>query len=617
MSIDKFKNLQPVNHKFDVTDIEYVNKLNNLQSRQPKRQIWAAVGTIAAAVVIVLAVGLWALIGRGIRGTTTNDPIISPPANESESFEITSDMQQRFNEMYSKLHLYALPIFKKGENPTQKAFSDYVYYITTDAKSDWIITASELNDLYFDTFGVKSSFTTGINYDGPYTVNVSLTGTELLSFTRSTLKDGTPIITLTYGEPDASVTTLSYVPISDFEPDYFIEHTAEHTVFIKKTEKPLEEESVYKVTGALADEFLSIVRESTANKDSGICYCTPTYTIVFNRIEYHVVMGGDEYVAHIVYTTGLEGTVNNKLSDTEYERLETVLAESITDKNFVEKKAVEYSPNDSEVKIVVEEVCEKYKAGTYTITGDDAKTLIRLIDEKSYVYDQMTLITGVSLQIGERYYSLNTGNQPFIQNRCGHYPLQNDTQIIPLIEKHLDAPIKTKIEDAFQTIAKKYLFDTMRDFERGTLPGLDMKDYISLYRKSLGKELLSHEAPNGWIVYGYPVEEYYTYMNELFGGYQPIEKITPISEVTGPKYYDIEAIKLDDGSLFVPIELSGGLDFVHNLVNATEGVYNGQKTVTIEYECDYGNARIQKHSVTYTTDDGINPKHFIEHKTIA
>ncbi len=435
MNFDKFKSVLPKRADITTDDKEYIEHLNNLKDPRPKRHTLEIISTIAAAILIVLAVGLWAIIGRGIRGT---EPVPTPPATEGENIKITNEMQQQFNMMYHKLCLFALPIFKKGENPSQKAVSDYVYYLETDAKSDWIITASELNDLYFDTFGVKSSFTSGINYDEPYSINVSLVERKLLSFSRSTLKDGTPLITLTCGEPDVSVTTLSYVATGDFEPDYFIEHTSEQTVLIKKTEKPLEEESVYKVKGALADELLDIVSESTADRDSGICYCTPTYTIVFNEIEYRVVMGGDKHVAHIVYTSGLDGTVNNILTESEYQRLEKALKESITDKNFVEKKAIEYSPKDTEVKIVVEEFCEKYQAGTYTVTGDDAKVLIKLIDEKSYVYEQKQLITGVSLQIGERYYTLNTESEPFIQNACGRYPLDNDTQIIPLIEKYLD-----------------------------------------------------------------------------------------------------------------------------------------------------------------------------------
>ena len=76
MKLDRFKELKPTEHQFDVTDSEYVKKLNTLSKRKNKTQVLSIVGTIAAAVAIVLVVGIWAIIGRGVRGN--NVPATSP-----------------------------------------------------------------------------------------------------------------------------------------------------------------------------------------------------------------------------------------------------------------------------------------------------------------------------------------------------------------------------------------------------------------------------------------------------------------------------------------------------------------------------------------------------------
>ncbi len=624
MKFDNLKNIKPKNIKVDTADENYVNYLCSLPQDKPKKQIWTAVGTAAAAVIIILGVSFWAIIGRGIRGThQVHEEFLTPAATNSESVEITDEMQEQFDLMMHQSHYFALPVFKRGELPSQKAILDYIYYIKTPAKSDWIITPSELNDITFDLFGVKSNFTSGTSYDSPYTINVSYAGQQLFSFIRSKLDDGTPIITLTYGEDDTSVTTLSYVPKSDFEPDYFIEHTIENTVYVKKTEKPFEEESIYKVKGDLADELLDIVRVASKSKDSDICYCAPTYKIGFNGIEYKVVTGGDKYKSHIVYKSGLEGTINHTLTDIEYQRLEKALEKCIVDKNFTEKKTLKYKTKDSEVKVSVDSDCEKYKEGIYTINGDDAKTLIRLLEEKSYVYDQAELATGVSIQIGKKQYTLNTDDMPFIQNSCGRYPLTDDTEIIPLIEKYIKPQFKNVIESEFQSLATKYCFEKMYDFDRGTIPDYYVAKYYiaAYYRQNQSKDTLDmYEGAEHRLIYGYPTDIYNKYMTELFGKSNLPDNVTLLKDVPWPKYNTIGIVKADDGSLFVPIETEGGLDYTYYFDSATEGKYNGQKTVTIEYRVTYGDiltdGGTQKRSVTYTTDDGINPKHFIEHKTI-
>ncbi len=69
MKLNNLKNIKPKNIKLENADTNYADYLYSLPQTKSKKQVWAVVGTIAAAVVMVLAVSLWAIIGRGVRGT--------------------------------------------------------------------------------------------------------------------------------------------------------------------------------------------------------------------------------------------------------------------------------------------------------------------------------------------------------------------------------------------------------------------------------------------------------------------------------------------------------------------------------------------------------------------
>lgn len=451
MNFDKFKKVLPKNAQIDSKDTEYLQHLNGL--KEPKQSnIWAMVGTVAAAVAIVSVVALWALIGRGIRGTQVPHEQLLYPAGEV-SVELTDDMQQKFDMMYHNSRLFALPIFKEGESISQKAFSDYVYYIETDAKSDWIITASELNDLYFDTFGQKSEFTSGINYDEPYTVNVSLVGQKLLSFTRSFLPEETQKITLTYGEPDVSVTTLTYIAKvgSDFEPEYFIEHTTLNTVILKKSKDDNTAADLYKISEKLADELLDFVRDATDTKDRSVCYCVPTHTIVFNDVEYKVVLGS-KLTSHIVYTDARDATTNHKLTEAEFNKLKGLLDQCITDKNFIKTQKISYTPSADKVTVTVDSFTGNYKQGTHTITGDDAKALITALETKSYTGLGGLQGMTAELKINERTYSLYIDDDFInIENSCGGLQLSRDDDIAKIVEKYIKNPEDSSVGTIIET----------------------------------------------------------------------------------------------------------------------------------------------------------------------
>ena len=83
MNFDKFKNIDPKACEFDNVDEKYAESLISLTPRK-KTKLVPVITTVAAAVVIVFAVTVWALIGRGIRNANTDDPIIASPADSDD-----------------------------------------------------------------------------------------------------------------------------------------------------------------------------------------------------------------------------------------------------------------------------------------------------------------------------------------------------------------------------------------------------------------------------------------------------------------------------------------------------------------------------------------------------
>jgi len=173
------------------------------------------------------------------------------------------------------------------------------------------------------------------------------------------------------------------------------------------------------------------------------------------------------------------------------------------------------------------------------------------------------------------------------------------------------------VESEFQSIAKEYCFEQMYDFERGTLPDFSVaKYYIArIYCDRQKTSLDLHKGKNDRQVLGYPVDSYKAYMDDIFGGYELPDSVTPVGEITGPKYYDIGLVKAEDGTLFVPIENEGGGVYYYEFKSFAEGEYNGKKTITVTYDlCNappYEEGKTT-YAVTYTTTDGIHPDKIIE-----
>lgn len=118
MNFDKFKSVRPsvkstknVLDKISDKDEKYIEKLAKIQYKKSNsRKIIQIVSTTAAAVMLVTAFSLWALLGRGIRGT------YNPPAGSPSS------MGSVYNATFQVVGEYIL----EGLDQYQKFFDDYV-----------------------------------------------------------------------------------------------------------------------------------------------------------------------------------------------------------------------------------------------------------------------------------------------------------------------------------------------------------------------------------------------------------------------------------------------------------------------------------------------------------
>lgn len=434
MKLSNLKNIKPKSIKIDNADRSYADYIYNLPDDKPKKQVWAVVGTVAAAILIVLAVSLWAIIGRGVRGTDADTPII--PADEN--VEVTEEMQAQFEAMFGKYSLHSFPSFERGVLPSKEALLEFLDHEQSPYLSDFKLTAEEFNAFVFDWFGTEPGYEVNIEYDLGKVITVDYFPPKLLSFTRSFVDDGTKIVTLTYGDIDNWVVTLSYVPISDFEPDYFIENTTLNTIFLHKTDKENMRVSVYKVSGELATQILDAKRYLKHSETN--CKCIPDYRVYDGTLRYDFMLDGvmphtTRYDAHTC-----------QLTQDEQSRFKELFEKCETDENFVETKELEYIPSATEVTVTVPEGHKEYKSGTYTIKGDDAKALITALETKSYTgLNGLEAAGMIELKINERTYYLYIGDDKIhIENACGGISLDPDDEIIKIMEKYIE---KSEIPD--------------------------------------------------------------------------------------------------------------------------------------------------------------------------
>ncbi len=231
MSIDKFKNLKPVKHKFNIDDTEYVNTLNTLPQREAGHSIWRVLGTVAAAVAIVTVVALWALIGRGLRGNVNNGAQIIPSSRTE--LEITDELKSQFKTTAKQYGFAFVPVFDEEQPPSVWDTIRYMFYLdvmlTIDYDEDTenlygfennFVSGKVVNDFGEKNFGCDIGATPTQKYC-TYTEfeTTPLTLTSLVSYDTTS---GTQYYTVEFSDKNGKTYTLSYTGESHTEPKRFV-----------------------------------------------------------------------------------------------------------------------------------------------------------------------------------------------------------------------------------------------------------------------------------------------------------------------------------------------------------------------------------------------------------
>lgn len=134
MNLDRFKKIK--SPEIDLApDRSYVDTLNALPREKKKRQILPVLGTVAAALVVVIGVGVWSLIGRGIRNTAQPTPA-SDTDGVYEELTVSEDQTSWFQSSYYDSFFKGVPIFDSEHKPS-------VTEIT-----HWFHTSENLRNLY-------------------------------------------------------------------------------------------------------------------------------------------------------------------------------------------------------------------------------------------------------------------------------------------------------------------------------------------------------------------------------------------------------------------------------------------------------------------------------------
>ena len=211
MSLDKFKSIKT---KIEIqTDAEYSKSLTELPEKRIKKPILATLSTVAAVMLIAVAVGMWALIGRGVR----NNGNLKVPASEAQTYAITDEIKLQLENLYRNYSIVLLDDFDEKHPLTVEQVLKYCD--ESDAPIyDFDLTREEFSQFAKDTFNYDMEIPEDLVFELDQVHNTNYIVPEPVSFT---VKDG--VATATYQNPTVSVTVRYRYKDSDpFTFDYFL-----------------------------------------------------------------------------------------------------------------------------------------------------------------------------------------------------------------------------------------------------------------------------------------------------------------------------------------------------------------------------------------------------------
>lgn len=171
MNFDKFKSVRPsvkstknVLDKISDKDEKYIEKLAKIQYKKSNsRKIIQIVSTTAAAVMLVTAFSLWALLGRGIRGTY-NPPAVNPGANSDSAmsaYKITVTYEGKLQEGREELQKFF------DDCVSEKACTIEVTHLDRGGHSYYGLPDGAVPPLYTTTLIYKKNGSVTMKLDQP------------------------------------------------------------------------------------------------------------------------------------------------------------------------------------------------------------------------------------------------------------------------------------------------------------------------------------------------------------------------------------------------------------------------------------------------------------------
>lgn len=245
MNFDRFKNIKLNTVTPKDYDSDYVKTLNTLPQKPQSKSVLPILGTVAAALVMVIGVSLWAIIGRGVRGTEPKDalgdfPTVTAPAAQGDS--TTAEFNNRETEMSPyvdstkeyELNEENIKAFKKMLEDHYDIVNIPIFTETEPLKPDDAVnyakrmnapnlyTQEGLNKFTYKMFNVKDMFAEDYITDGFH--QIVYNKLDFVTIAEHTLTSGHRVFVVVYTVDDSEMRTLEYVAGDGIEVDWFKLH---------------------------------------------------------------------------------------------------------------------------------------------------------------------------------------------------------------------------------------------------------------------------------------------------------------------------------------------------------------------------------------------------------
>ena len=227
MNFKKFKNVttKPCEIEFDK---DYLEKLSSLPKSTPKRHTLEIISTVAAAIVIVAAVSLWALIGRGVR----QEPI-SVVAGSYTEIEVDAELNAKLNtDLFYKYDVFCFREFDRQNPLSVHEILQLNRYAENGIKTtENFVTGKMINEYAKRMFGISPADENTVYGCVTELGDVEYGGASISKISCEDLSDGTKKFRIEYTNFYFSV--LEYVGYDLFSPICFTAFYKEDTELLK------------------------------------------------------------------------------------------------------------------------------------------------------------------------------------------------------------------------------------------------------------------------------------------------------------------------------------------------------------------------------------------------